>query len=54
MAYRQLALWVCIGHHIGRGNRMVLPSCCVIQIRQCFPDASYVGYQEVNEALHMD
>ncbi|KAJ8050066.1 hypothetical protein HOLleu_03117 [Holothuria leucospilota] len=54
MAYRQLALWLCVGVSLGKGNRMVLPACCVLRIRHEFPDETYVGFREVQEALQMD
>ncbi|KAL3889936.1 hypothetical protein ACJMK2_002252 [Sinanodonta woodiana] len=42
--YRQFVSW--IWHHLGKGNRRILPSCMVSKIRDTFPDplSYYVGF----------
>ncbi|PIK34450.1 hypothetical protein BSL78_28727 [Apostichopus japonicus] len=54
MAYRQISLWASRGQPLGKGNRRVLPSCCVMRIRAEFTDDTFSGYLEVQEALTMD
>ena len=44
-AYRQYVLWKY--GHLGRGNRVVVPSCSVWCIRDCYPSLNgiYTGYR---------
>ena len=32
--------------HLGKGNRMPIPSCVTTQIRNMFPDEEYMGFME--------
>ncbi|KAL3842816.1 hypothetical protein ACJMK2_020800 [Sinanodonta woodiana] len=44
ITYRQFVSW--IWHHLGKGNRRILPSCVISKVRDTFPDplSYYVGF----------
>ncbi|XP_055050357.1 uncharacterized protein [Misgurnus anguillicaudatus] len=52
-AYRHFMEWVLQGERLGKGYRLVLPTCVVQYIRRRFPapDGQYCGYKETAEAL---
>ena len=37
--------------HLGKGNRIPIPDCVVNEIRKLYPDKSYMGFKEQNDAL---
>jgi hypothetical protein len=47
LAYKQFVSWINSWTAIGKGNRIVIPSCVVMKIRECFPDenGAYVGFR---------
>ena len=49
-AYRQFTYWA--HQRLGRGVRIVVPSCIVSAVRRAFPEESghYVGFREANDA----
>lgn len=46
LAYRQFVFWINHWANLGKGNRVVIPSCVVTKIRDSFPEESgfYVGF----------
>jgi hypothetical protein len=46
LAYRQFVYWVNSWKNLGKGVRIVIPSCAVNKIRECYPEDSniYVGF----------
>jgi hypothetical protein len=47
LAYKQFVIWINSCTTLGKGNRVVIPSCVVAAIRQTFPEespASYTGF----------
>ncbi|KAE9524465.1 hypothetical protein AGLY_015186 [Aphis glycines] len=47
ICYKQFTYWINSWNSIGKGNRIVIPSCVVNKIRQKYPeqDGCYVGYK---------
>jgi len=47
MAYRAFVGWMMRGKRLGKGVRVILPSCVVHCIRRQFPspDGNYAGFQ---------
>ncbi|CAI6370991.1 unnamed protein product [Macrosiphum euphorbiae] len=47
ICYKQFTHWINSWNSIGKGNRIVIPSCVVNKIRQKYPeqDGCYVGYK---------
>ncbi|XP_026819531.1 P2X purinoceptor 7-like [Rhopalosiphum maidis] len=47
ICYKQFTLWVNSWMTIGRGNRVVIPSCVVKNIRERYPEENglYIGFQ---------
>ncbi|XP_052707441.1 uncharacterized protein LOC128182739 [Crassostrea angulata] len=43
IAYRRFVLW--IWHHLGSGNRKIIPACVVTKIRSVFPSEQYTGFR---------
>ena len=52
-AYRQFVCWMLKGERLGKGKRVVIPSCVVTAIRNRFPDASniYTGFRAVLDSI---
>jgi len=46
MAYRTYVRWICAGFRLGRRNRVVIPSCVIVAVREKWPDpmGKYTGY----------
>ncbi|XP_071160816.1 P2X purinoceptor 7-like [Mytilus edulis] len=47
VAYRQFICWMLKGENLGKGRRVVIPSCVVKDIRDSFPENNndYTGFQ---------
>ena len=49
-AYQNYTAWSHYYESLGKGVRVVIPSCVVTRIRECFPNAEgvpYVGFKEL-------
>ena len=52
-AYRQFVCWMFRGEKLGKGKRVVIPSCVIRKIRDHFPepDGQYTGFKNVIHSL---
>ena len=53
-AYRQFVHWANRGQKMGRGVRVVLPSCIVQMIRKAFPEENPGDYKGFKEVIEVD
>ena len=54
VAYRQFICWMLRGEKLGKGRRVVIPSCVVKTIRKAFPDPNhdYTGFKLALDSAH--
>ena len=52
-AYRQFISWMMKGEKLGKGKRVIIPSCVVTAIRTRFPDSNndYTGFRTVLDGI---